>query len=281
MSFRDVETKLHDEVIYGMYEGMSDKFIEKLVEQKRKALIKPDFTFIIAHCIYNEEQFLQQTLEDDLNVDVDIIHILDGSWELFDGGHWCSTDKTIKIIKAFKKKAEKVGIKVIYEAHPKHEIWENQAIKRNYQTDQIHKLVKTPYYIMIKDGDEVFKFLSGRINVWLKKEMVQWIKKPANVGLMYTHALHSDKQGMGVRFIPSTRPLHWHTGKNMVLHDKDHNLIMNYNKGQMKSDKTKCFLWGSGILVNYWGERNADKMKKKVDYIINRRKLPKTEHCNY
>jgi len=281
MLFRDIDTKLRDEVMYGEYQPVTPENMLVKVEEKRRQLIRPEITFVIAHCIYNEEQFLQQTLEDDLSVDVDVIHILDGAWELFGDGWWQSTDKTVSIINEFRKKAEKIGVKVIYECNPNHSIWENQAIKRNYQTDRIAELVKSPHYILIKDGDEVFKFLNGRENNWLKKDMVNWIKLDANVGLMNTFALHSDKGGMGVRFIPSKRPLHWHTGKNMVVHDKDHNLIMNYNIGQMESDPTKCFLYGSAILVNYWGMREPDKMSKKVDYIKTREKNKDTRPCQY
>jgi hypothetical protein len=44
---------------------------------------KDDMKIIIAHCIYDEEQYLEKCLEDDLKInDLDIIHILDGPWKL-------------------------------------------------------------------------------------------------------------------------------------------------------------------------------------------------------
>ena len=78
---KSIDDKLKDEVLYsqGNYtlENVKDKFI----------VPKDKMQIIISHCIYNEEQFFEGVLYDDLKInDLDVIHILDGAWNNYDGG---------------------------------------------------------------------------------------------------------------------------------------------------------------------------------------------------
>ena len=186
-----IQEKLEAEVVHGFpNRKFSKRQFNEMVEKKRKQFIIPreEMSVIIAHCIYNEEEFFEQVLYDDLKInDLDMIHILDGAWT-HTNGSIKSTDNTINIINKFKTKAEKIGVKVVYETHPENQIWSSEPEKRNYQFDSIRKLIPTPNYIIVKDGDEFFHHMSGRQNTWLKKDLVEWIKYPANLGLINCNA---------------------------------------------------------------------------------------------
>jgi hypothetical protein len=56
---------------------------------------------IITHCIYNDEDHIEEVLKDDIMMlEADQIHILDGAWK--NGGtNINSTDRTEEIIKEF------------------------------------------------------------------------------------------------------------------------------------------------------------------------------------
>ena len=262
-----IEEKLAEEVRYGITVPLSKRqYDEKMQEQRDVYLVPTEkMTFIIAHCIYNEAEYFKECLEDDLNMnDVDIIHITDGAWANYGGGTAKSTDGTREIINNFKKRAEKVGVKVIYESRG---IWSHESTKRNFQLKEIDKLVKTPYYVLVKDGDEFFHFMSGRQSLWLKRDMVEWMKTPNDVGIINTNSYNSDIDMLGVRLFPSTNKIHYYTEKPMILHDVDHELVMDYNVDTFKINTKRCFKFASFILINRWNIRNKDRIQEKFGYL--------------
>jgi hypothetical protein len=263
---RTIKEKLDDEVTHsqGIYdlEYVTDKFITP----------KDSMKIIISHCIYNEEQFFEGVLYDDLKInDLDAIHILDGAWENFEGGYQ-SNDNTLEIINNFRDRAEKIGIKVIYEKHPENKIWESEPIKRNYQLKRIREIFgDKPYYNLVKDGDEFFHHLSGRQSTWMKKDLIEWIKYEQNIGLMNCNAFYSDISLMTPRLLPSTRNLHYYTGKSMVFHDENHNLVADFNPNIRNSGDPKlCFVYQNMMIINKFTIRNKKRQLDKepfVDYI--------------
>ena len=188
-----------------------------------------------------------------------------------------------QIIDRFREKVKPFGIQVIYESNPDKTIWKSEPVKRNYQLDRIrHTFGKNPYYVIIKDGDEIFHHLSGRINTWLKKDLTDWIKYENNIGLMNANAYYSDISLMTPRMFPSTRKIHYYTGKSMVLHDENHNLISDYNPSVRNSgDPRLCFAYHSIILINKFTIRNKQRKKDKkpfVDFIESQKGI---ESCKY
>jgi len=282
MIFKTLEQKLEDEITLNtITRKLSKSQHDKLLAEQRDIYVIPreKMTFVIAHCIYNEEQNIKAVLEDDLKMnDVDIIHICDGAWEKFEGGHWQSTDKTVGIILEFMEKAKAVGIQVIYEAEPYHNIWQNQGAKRNSQLNMIHARVNPdPHYILVKDGDEFFHFLSGRQNLWLKRDMVEWMKTSVNVGILNTHAFNNDIDMLGARFLPSD--VHYSDSKPMVIHDRDHNIVMDYNASNLSINNSRCFKFVSMMLINHWNTRTQDRVFAKVPYLQHQADM--VDECNH
>lgn len=270
--FRTLGEKLEDEIKYNLPDRiLTRKEKDKLLEEQHVVYYVPKqkMGFAIAHCIYNEEQHLEECLYDDLRMnDVDLIHILDGAWEKFEDGSIGSTDKTIEIVSKFMVEAKKYDIDVVYENNPKNTLWANQGEKRSYQLDSIKKYYKGKrHYTLVKDGDELFHFLSGRQNIWLKRDFVEWFDKPINIGLLNANSYYGDTNMWGVRLFPSNIPIHYATNRSMVIHDKDHNVVCDYNPETFKVDNSKCFKFADFILINQWTTRPARRINQKKSYI--------------
>ena len=260
---KTIDEKLKDEVLHSQGNYTLETVREKFI------IPKNDMQLIISHCIYNEEQFFEGVLYDDLKInDLDAIHILDGAWKNFEGGYQ-SNDNTLEIINNFRDRAEKIGVKVIYEKHPENEIWESEPVKRNYQLKRIREIFgDKPYYNLVKDGDEFFHHLSGRQNSWLKKDLVEWIKYEQNIGLINFNAYYSDISLLTPRLFPSTRNLHYYTGKSMVVHDENHNIISDYNPSVRNSGDPKlCFVYQSMMMINKFTIRNKQRQLDKIPFV--------------
>jgi hypothetical protein len=274
------EQLLEDEIRYAFPEqSFSGKQFDTLMQEQRDVYLIPreKMTFVIAHTLYNEEQYMEECLYDDLKMnDVDIIHILDGAWKNYPNGTAKSTDKTIEIIEKFK---EEVGdrVEVVYESK---DLWNNQGEKRNYQLDRIHDIVKNPYYILVKDADEFFHFPSGKQNMWLKRDMVEWQKTQNDVGIINTHAWYFDNDMWGARLFPSTNRVHYFTKRSMVVHDTNHNIVMDYNPNTLSLDKNRIFKFNSFMFINKWNLRNKERVHAKAKYMS---KYKDVEHkeCEY
>jgi hypothetical protein len=251
-----IEEKLQAELDYGSYDN---------IKQVREKFLTDGIKIIIAHTIYNEEQFIDECLEDDLKInDLDAIHILDGAWEKQGNGSPVSTDDTPEIIYRFQQRHPE--IQVIYEV-PK-SLWKSEPEKRNYQLDRIRKMFNEPYYVIVKDGDEFFHHTSGRQNSWLKKDLKQWIDLPDNIGLINCNAWYSDISLLTPRMFPSSRRLHYGTQKSMILHDENHSIVADYNPRVRNSGDPKiCFVYQSMILVNRYTIRNEQRKKEKIPFV--------------
>lgn len=279
-----IEELLRAEVTYGYpNNSFSKRQFGEMVEEKRKQFIVPkeQMQIVIAHCIYNEEQYFEECLNDDLKInDLDAIHILDGAWTHTEG-EYKSTDNTVKIIDKFRK--ENPSIQVIYETHPNKEKWFSEPVKRNYQFDQIRSIFgDNPFYILIKDGDEMFHHTSGRQNTWIKKDLVEWIKYENNIGLINSNAWYSDISLLTPRLFPSTRKCHYYTGKSMVIHDENHNIISDYNpKVRNSGDPKLCFVYQSTILINKFTIRNKARSDLKTEFVKFIESQDGTDACEY
>ena len=269
MIFKTIEEKLADEIKYGINEATSKKKYKELMQEQRDVYLTPPekMTFVIAHCIYNEAEYFQECLEDDLKInDVDIIHIVDGAWDGYVQGTAQSNDGTLEIIHNFKRKAEAIGVKVIYDSRG---VWSHESVKRNYQLKAIDKIVKTPYYIMIKDGDEFIHFMNGRQSLWLKRDCIEWQKTQNDVGILDGYSYNSDINMPSIRFFPSTNKCHYYTEKPMIVHDSNHELVMDYNVPTFKMNGERVFKFASFILINRWNVRNKDRIQNKYRYLKN------------
>jgi glycosyltransferase involved in cell wall biosynthesis len=219
-----------------------------------------DFKLVVAMCVYNEEQFLEEALNDCLKInDLDGIHILDGAWKL-GGNSMISTDKTADIIQGWKEKHPE--IKITYD-HRTNTIWNSEGEKRNFQLMSIEDIYGKSY-IIVKDGDELFNFNCGKNSIWLKRELTT--KYPA-VGIAKSYAYNSDISAIGVRFIPSGQNIHYHTDKAMLVHDGKCNILCDYNMdGSAFVKNNKCFDFDQMFWVNHWNIRDHERQLAKDIY---------------
>lgn len=257
MSYSLQRMEEHLRMKYPLEDWKTIDIHERAIQELEKE--KSETKIIIAHCIYNEEQFLAETLEDDLNInDLTAIHILDGAWR-GGGDSYISTDKTRDVVRKFSKKHPEILVWLVNE--PDGKLWLSEPVKRNYQLQHIESLFKqVPYYVIVKDGDELFHFTTGRKNLWLAK---MFEEQNGQVGLVDAYGWNSDVKMIGVRFIPSHKNIHYYTGKIMTVHDADCNLIMDYNPNRQFVSR-ECFLFESFVLINKWNLRHSVRIEEKL-----------------
>lgn len=241
-----------------LYDWGEEEF-SNAVKDFKNTLDNCDFKLVVAMSVYNEEEFIESSINNTISciTDIDGIHILDGAWKL-GGDSPISTDGTAEIVKRMKEKYPNVRIE--YECK---DIWESEGDKRNYQLKRIEEIFGKSY-IIVKDGDELFKFANGKDSMFLKIKLAQ--SYPA-IGLMNTYRYGGENAGLGVRLIPSHTNLHYHTGKAMVLHDEKCNILCDYNHDNFFVVNNKCFTFEGMIYVNHWNIRNKNRQYDKEEYL--------------
>lgn len=222
--------------------------------------------FIVAMCIMNEEQFIENTITSLLKAvkDVDVIEILDGGWK-----HGIestkSTDRTKEIIQDLTTKYHNVVDIVFRESE---RVYENEADKRNTQLEQIQELYGyEPYWVMILDGDEEIKFTVGLLHIWMK----DYLGNLPFIGMVKAYAVNSNKPMWNPRFFPGGKGIHYHNNRSMIVHDGSHTIEIDYNLyNQQKLDeeipKMQVFADMPLFFLNYWPIREKERMKQKYDY---------------
>jgi hypothetical protein len=233
--------------------------IEETVESMKDQIKAFKTKLVVAYTIYNEEQFLEESLENCLIIrDLDGIHLLDGSWK--NGGKSVnSTDNTTKIIKNFH--INHPEIKIIYE--PSNAIWASEGDKRNHQLQSIEQIWGKQTYAIVKDGDETFEFNTGRVRTWLKFDIDSMYPALGTVG---GYAYNGETPMYAVRFIPLGHNYHYHTSKPMLFHDDKCNILVNYNAGNEFILERKCFEYKRLRYVNHWNVRNHERCLEKDAY---------------
>jgi hypothetical protein len=241
-----------------LYDWGEEEF-SNAVNDFKDTLDNCDFKLVVAMSVYNEEQFLESSVDNTIACisDIDGIHILDGAWKV-GGDSPVSTDRTPEIVDRLKEKYP--NVQIVYESK---DIWESEGDKRNYQLKRIEEIFGKSY-IIVKDGDEFFKFTNGRDHIFLKIKLAQ--KYPA-IGLINTYRYGGEKAGLGVRLIPSHTNLHYHTGKAMVLHDEKCKIMCDYNHDNFFVINNKCFTFEGMIYVNHWNIRESNRQWAKEEYL--------------
>lgn len=217
---------------------------------------------VVAYTIYNEEQYLGKSLEECFKInDIDAIHVLDGAWEQ-GGDSINSTDKTKQIVMDFAKTSP---IPVIFEENPHDRLWQSESEKRNYQLTQIEKKFGVNCYALVRDGDEIIRSSTGRNNIWLKKDLIDWYP---DVGLIPTFAYHSDKASfIGARLIPMGQGIHYYSERSMIVHDNNCDLLLNYNPNEgNKGNTERNFIYQSLFFVNLWNIREGKRLDDKMHF---------------
>ena len=226
---------------------------------------------VACHIIYNEEDNIQKCIEDDMRiVDLDAIYILDGAWE-HGGKEINSIDKTKDIIELMK---DKISIPIIYETNPTGQLWKSEGDKRNYAFKRIGELYPDRTYAFIKDADETLESNTGRcVNYWLKGSLDKWYP---DIALLTAYAYNSSIGGDTPRFFPIGYGIHYYTGKTMIIHNANHEIIVDYNndhESNPENHKTDVhqlmhmiFNFHSYRIVNNWNIRNKARLKEKHEF---------------
>jgi glycosyltransferase involved in cell wall biosynthesis len=274
-----LEERIHKEIGYRKH-PMEEWSLEKdpdAVRDFKAFLDKSKYKVVVALCIYNEEQFIYETLDDCRKIaDLDGIHILDGGWE-HGGTSPVSTDKTHAEITRWIVDNDN-EITVTVERNPDNKLWASEGIKRNYQLKAIEKQWGDAY-VVIHDGDENIEFNCGRKNIWLKEVLATvW---PFTI-LCKSFSFNGVNDAVGVRVIPTGQGVHYHTDRPMIVHDHKCDIMCDYNFDKtvfIKQNATKSL--PLIIFVNKWNTRILDRVKDKdkyAEYVFEPRK-PKD--CEY
>ncbi len=246
------------------------EWTDKEFEHIKKQLIAQqeafDFKFVVALCVYNEEQFLADALETCLQfVDLDGIYILDGAWK--DGGStFTSTDNTQAIATNFAKTHP--DIKVVIHESPMG-FWRTEGEKRNSQLKIIEDIWGKAY-VFILDGDEQIKTNSGQTRHWMKHELHEKFNK---VGIIRGYARGSKSHMDAVRLIPTKYGYHYHTEYPMIIHDKYHNVIMDYEFNHGERWFPLLFDFNNFRIINNLNIRTRERTIEKQAYVDS---LPET-----
>ena len=263
---KTIEEKLVDEVKFGYpisRKWSKKQFNQKLQEVRDKFITAGNsIKLVIAYTIYNEEQYIGKSLEECFKInDIDAIHLLDGAWEM-GGDSINSTDKTKQIVLDFAKTSP---IPVIFEENPHERLWETESEKRNYQLKRIKEKFGTKCYALVRDGDEIIRSSTGRNNIWLKKDLVNWYP---DIGLILTYAYHSDIVSMiGARIIPMGEGIHYYSERSMIIHDRNCDLLLNYNPNEgNKGNTERNFVYQSIFFVNLWNIRTSKRLDDKSQF---------------
>jgi glycosyltransferase involved in cell wall biosynthesis len=224
---------------------------------------------IVAMCVYNEEQFIEMSIDSVLHTikDVDVIEIQDGAWKM-GGDTTKSTDRTKEIVT---KLQEKYNNRCDIEFREAEQIFDSEPHKRNHQLQFIQDLYGAePYWVMVLDADEIVAFNSGLYEIWVK----DYLGNMPFAGMLTAYAIGSDKPMYGPRFIPGGQGYHYHTEKSMIMHNKDCKLEIDYNVENQNVIK-RCadsdnplmvFHIKPFFLINFWPKRPTERMLDKKRY---------------
>ena len=241
---------------------------------------------IVAMCIYNEEKFIEGTIDSILSKvkDIDVIEILDGRWKngAAETGTPNSTDKTKSLVDGLSRKYSNRCDIIFRESN---QVFENEAAKRNYQLELIEENYGyESYWVFILDGDERLQFTTGDFEVWLKDHLGDM----GFIGLMKTFARGGNKSMIVPRFFPGGHGIHYHNKRSMIVHNGDHTIELDYNvNNQMESfgdmTKVQAFLIDRFFLVNFYPQRERARILEKMQYCKFQEEIEQVqkESCSY
>lgn len=244
---------------------------------------KIPFKVGVTYCIYNEGQFLKESLMSVAKAldGIEFIHLLDGAW-LHTGGKAQSTDRTKEVIAQCKILIEEnLGVDIIFEQPD--DVFRTQGDKRNEclrlcEEEMAKRDSDSNWYHIVIDGDELIKFPNGYTSINMIARGSGVDKLWPKIGSVKAFAFGSARIMWSPRFIPAFLGYHYHTEQRMVIHDKDCNVATDYNLDVRNFDKTE--LMEAFFIVNYWNKRNVDRSMMKFMY--NQNTLTKnTPECKY
>ncbi len=256
MKLGDIEDAVYytKPVLYEWTDKEFDDTKALLVAQQ----LRYDFKFVVALCIYNEEQFLSDALQScDNFVDLDGVHILDGAW-VHGGDHPRSTDNSHIIINNYIKSHPDIKVTLEY-----NKLWRTEGEKRNAQLKRIEEIYGSAY-IMVLDGDEVIKTNSGQTRHWMKHELNGHVQM---IGVLKAFARGSKAFLKTPRLIPTKYGHHYHTECPMIIHNKNCELIIDYEWNHSKRNNDYLFDFDNFRLINNLNIRGHDRMVQKQEYV--------------
>ncbi|MGH7900139.1 MAG: hypothetical protein ACRENZ_00210 [Thermodesulfobacteriota bacterium] len=227
---------------------------------------------IINTVVVNEEETITTFLNNLRKIrDIWAVNILDGFWKQELNPTLNSTDRTKEIVQEWVSKHH-VPFEVNY-IESDH-IWRTESEKRNY----LLKLTHEKYgkcWIFVIDADETVKFPSGLVAVTLLPD----IENQEYPGVLPCYAYNSVLVFPTVRLIPSGEGYHYHTERAMLVHDKDCNVVVDYNPNSFFQAR-KTFELKGMFLVNYWTLRKKSRQFTKVHYAMYQHGQNKESKCH-
>ena len=211
---------------------------------------------IINTVVANEEETIVNFLNNIRKIrDVWAVNILDGFWKQELNPFIKSIDKTKERVEEWAKK-HSVPFEINY--YESDHIWRTESEKRNH----LFKLTLEKYnkcWIFVIDADESVKFPNGLVAVTLLPDLIEH-EYP---GIITCYAYNSVLEFPTVRLIPSGEGYHYHTERAMLLHDKDCNVVVDYNPNCYYRARKTFDLKGI-IMVNFWTLRKKIRQFTKA-----------------
>lgn len=231
---------------------------------------------IAALCVWNEEYFIRQCIENIISKlqGISIIEILDGAWLPFSECYPLSTDKTEEIIIELKEKYKHL-CKIVLRKPAM--VFESESQKRNRQLEIIEKEYKD-YTVFVMDADELIHSATGQQIFNLE----YYLQNKPDIGCVKAYALGSNQHGWTPRLFRGGKKIHYHTNRTMEVHAKDCNPKIPYDVESQKSWGVKpgMFEITDFVLVNQYVKRDISRRYDKLESRKYESSLP-VSACSY
>jgi len=168
---------------------------------------------IAAICVWNEEQFIRNCIENIMQKIKNIyaIEILDGAWLPYASDNPNSTDNTKAIVLELKEKYKHLCN--IFWNEPIAKPFESESAKRNTQLETIEKNYQD-YAVFVIDADETIQAATGQQHF----ELASYIEDPQRIGCVKAFAFGSKIHGWTPRLFRGSAKIHYHTKRTMEVH---------------------------------------------------------------
>lgn len=224
---------------------------------------------IVACCFLNEERFIRNMIRSLKHItDIDYVHFFDGAWWHPDITHQTnSTDETVRIIADTMPE-----LNISYNIAQMSRLFKNESDKRNTQLSMIHQKMHEDYWILVLDGDEQ---IEANGNFELKPYLE--IFNIMDAILVDCEGNQTDCIKATLRLIKGGQNLHYHTGRPMVVHDKNCKIVNDYSE---QADIQNTYKTHVFRIVNNWLLKNTDRMLQKYG-LWKHTQANKTDQCDW
>lgn len=231
---------------------------------------------IAAICVWNEEQFIRQCIENIISKlqGISVIEIMDGAWLPFSECYPLSTDKTEEIVLKLQEKYRHL-CKIVLRRPAM--VFESESQKRNRQLETIQSEYRD-YIVFVMDADELIHSATGQQIFNLD----YYMQNKPDIACVKAYALGSNQHGWTPRLFRGGKKIHYHTNRTMEVHGPNCTPKIPYDVESQKSWGLKpgMFEITDFVLVNQYARREIDRRFEKLKSRKHEAQLP-VSNCGY